>query len=95
MKDIIEYLKAHPVEREIILLELLKDDTISIAKLVELKETSMRIALSRNKEEIANGYALILRYREGLNKKTINEDADRFLSESSYTGLGKYELKKK
>lgn len=95
MEDIIEYLKTHPFEREIILLELLKDDTISIAKLVELKETSMRTVLSRNKEEIANGYALILRYREGLNKKTINEDADRFLSESSYTGLGKYEPREK
>lgn len=92
MTEVINYLKSHPMERDIILLELLKDDTISIARLVELKESAMRETITKSREELANGYALLLRYREGINKKTINDDADKFLSGSSYTGLGKYEV---
>lgn len=86
-KEIIKFLKENPLDRYEILLTLLEDDTISIAELVKYKEDSLKKILEVKKEDLANACALVLRYRNKINIKTVNADAEEFLNNCSYTGL--------
>lgn len=66
---------------------LLEDDVMTIADLVKLKEDAMRNVIKTKTEELAQSCALILRYKENINPRNLNNDADNFLKNCSYTGL--------
>ena len=89
-KDIVKFLKENPLDRYIILVTLLEDDTISIAELVKYKEDSLKKIAGVKTEELANACALILRYKEKINTNTVEADAQNFLDNCSYTGFAGY-----
>ena len=93
-KEIVNFLKENPLDRYVILMTLLEDDTISIAELIKHKEESLKRTASEKTEELANACALIIRYKDKINTKTVNEDAQEFLDNCSYTGLAGYGKKK-
>ena len=88
--EIINFLKNNPLDRYIILAALLEDDTISIAELVKHKEDSLRKTAGEKTEELAYACALIMRYKDKINIKTVNGDTQKFLKNCSYTGLAGY-----
>ena len=88
--EIINFLKNNPLDRYIILAALLEDDTISIAELVKHKEDSLRKTAGEKTEELAYACALIMRYKDKINIKTVNGDAQKFLENCSYTGVAGY-----
>lgn len=92
--EIINFLKENPLNRFIILTTLLEDNTISIAELVKYKEDSLKKVAGEKTEELANACALIIRYKEKINTKTVNCDAQKFLDNCSYTGIAGYGRKK-
>lgn len=47
----------------------------------------MRNVMKTKTEELSKSCALILRYKEKINPKNLNNDADNFLKNCSYTGL--------
>lgn len=85
--EIFEYMKANPKEARFIILMLLEDDVVTIADLVKLKEDAMRNVIKTKTEELAQSCALILRYKENINPRNLNNDADDFLKNCSFTGL--------
>ena len=84
---IFEWMKVNPKEARFIILMLLEDDVVTIADLVKLKEDAMRNVIKTKTEELAQSCALILRYKENINPRNLNNDADNFLKNCSYTGL--------
>ena len=88
--DAIKFLKENPLDRHIILETLLEDDTISIAELVKQKEESLKKVAGEKTEELANACGLIVRYKDKINAKTVNSDAQEFLDNCSYTGIAGY-----
>lgn len=80
-------MKANPEEARFIILMLLEDDVMTIADLVRLKEEAMRNVIKTKREELAQSCAFILRYKEKINPRNLNNDADNFLKNCSYTGL--------
>lgn len=89
-KEIIKFLKEHPLDRYIILATLLEDDTISIAELVKQKEDSLKKVAGEKTEELADACALVIRYKDKINTYTVDTDAQNFLDNCSYTGLAGY-----
>ena len=89
-KEIVKYLRENPLDRYIILATLLEDDTISIAELVKHKEDSLKKIAGEKTEELANACALVIRYKDKINTKTVNADAQNFLDNCSYTGFAGY-----
>lgn len=89
-QGIMKFLKENPTDRYAILTALLEDDTISIAELVKHKEDSLRKTAGEKTEELAYACALIMRYKDKINIKTVNGDAQKFLEKCSYTGLAGY-----
>lgn len=89
-EEIIKYLKEKPLNRFIILSTLLEDDTISIAELVKQKEDSLKKTAGEKTEELANACALVVRYKDKINTKTVKADAQKFLDNCSYTGIAGY-----
>lgn len=89
-KEIVKFLKENPLDRYIILATLLEDDTISIAELVKHKEDSLKKIAGEKTEELANACALVIRYKDKINTKTVNADAQNFLGNCSYTGFAGY-----
>ena len=90
IKEIVKFLKENPLDRYIILATLLEDDTISIAELVKHKEESLKKTVGEKSEELANACALVVRYKDKINTKTVNADAQNFLENCSYTGFAGY-----
>lgn len=90
---IFEWMKANPKEARFIILALLEEDVITIADLVKLKEDAMRNIVNTKTEELALSCALILRYKEKINPRNLNNDADNFLKNCSYTGLNLDKIK--
>lgn len=88
--NVIKFLKGNPLDRHIILATLLEDDTISIAELVKQKEESLKKVAGNKTEELANACGLIVRYKDKINAKTVNSDAQKFLDNCSYTGIAGY-----
>lgn len=88
--EIINFLKNNPLDRYIILAALLEDDTISIADLVKQKEESLKKVAGEKTEELANACALVVRYKDKINTKTVETDAQKFLDNCSYTGIAGY-----
>lgn len=88
--EIINFLKNNPLDRYIILAALLEDDTISIADLVKQKEESLKKVAGEKTEELANACALVVRYKDKINTKTVNNDAQEFLDNCSYIGIAGY-----
>lgn len=88
--DIIKFLKENPLDRHIILATLLEDGTISIAELVKQKEVSLKKVAGEKTEELANACGLIVRYKDKINTKTVNGDAQEFLDNCSHTGIAGY-----
>lgn len=84
---VLDWMKANPEEARFIILMLLEDDVVTIADLVKLKEDAMRNVIKTKTEELAQSCALILRYKENINPRNLNNDADDFLKNCSYTGL--------
>lgn len=84
---IFEWMKANPEEARFIILMLLEEDVMTIADLVKLKEDAMRNVMKTKTEELAQSCALILRYKEKINPRNLNNDADNVLKNCSYTGL--------
>ena len=84
---IFEWMKANPKEARFIILMLLEDNVVTIADLVKLKEDAMRNIIKTKTEELAQSCALLLRYKENINPRNLNNDADNFLKNCSYTGL--------
>lgn len=84
---VLDWMKANPEEARFIILMLLEDDVMTITDLVELKEKAMRNVIKTKTEELTQSYALILRYKEKINPRNLNNDADSFLKNCSYTGL--------
>ena len=84
---IFEWMKSNPKEARFIILMLLENDVVTIADLVKLKEDAMRNVIKTKTEELAQSCALILRYKENINPRNLNNDADNFLKNCSYTGL--------
>nr|DAL05014.1 MAG TPA: hypothetical protein [Crassvirales sp.] len=89
-KEIIKFLKESPLDRYVILMTLLEDDTISIAELVKHKEDSLKKTAREKTEELANACALIIRYKDKINTNTLKADAQEFLDNCSYTGIAGY-----
>ena len=90
---VLDWMKANPEEARFIILMLLEDDVMTIADLVKLKEDAMRNVMKTKTEELSKSCALILRYKEKINPKNLNNDADNFLKNCSYTGLNLNEKK--
>ena len=88
--DVIKFLKENPIDRFAVLATLLEDDTISIAELVKQKEVSLKKVAGEKTEELANACGLIVRYKDKINTKTVNGDAQEFLDNCSYTGIAGY-----
>lgn len=88
--DVINFLKENPLDRRIILATLLEDDRISITELVKQKEESLKKVAGEKTEELANACALVVRYKDKINTKTVNNDAQEFLDNCSYTGIAGY-----
>ena len=90
---VLDWMKANPEEARFIILMLLEEDELTIADLVKLKEDAMRNVMNTKTEDLAQSCALILRYKENINPKNIDNDADNFLKNCSFTGfnLGKKE----
>lgn len=84
---VLDWMKANPEEARFIILMLLEEDVMTIADLVKLKEDAMRNVIKTKTEELAQSCALILRYKENINPRNLNNDADNFLKNCSYTGL--------
>lgn len=84
---VLDWMKANPEEARFIILMLLEEDVMTIADLVKLKEDAMRNIMKTKTEELAQSCALILRYKEKINPRNLNNDADNFLKNCSYTGL--------
>ena len=84
---VFEWMKANPKEARFIILMLLEDDVVTIADLVKLKEDAMRNVIKTKTEELAQSCALILRYKENINPRNLNNDADNFLKNCSFTGF--------
>ena len=84
---IFEWMKANPKEARFIILMLLEDDVVTIADLVKLKEEAIRNSMKTKTEELSRACALILRYKEKINPYNLDNDADNFLKNCSYTGL--------
>lgn len=84
---VLDWMKANPEEARFIILMLLEEDVMTIADLVKLKEDAMRNVMKTKTEELAQSCALILRYKEKINPRNLNNDADNFLKNCSYTGL--------
>jgi hypothetical protein len=84
---VLDWMKANPEEARFIILMLLEDDVMTIADLVKLKEDAMRNTMKTKTEELSKSCALILRYKENINPKNLDADADNFLKNCSYTGL--------
>lgn len=84
---VLDWMKANPEEARFIILMLLEDDVMTITDLVELKEKAMRNVIKTKTEELTQSCALILRYKEKINPRNLNNDADSFLKNCSYTGL--------
>lgn len=84
---IFEWMKANPKEARFIILMLLEEDLITIADLVKLKEDAMRNTMKTKTEELSQACALILRYKENINPNNLNNDADNFLKNCSFTGF--------
>lgn len=89
-QGIIKFLKENPMDRYVILAVLLEDDTISIAELVKHKENSLKKALGNKTEELSNACALVIRYKERINTNTVDNDAQNFLDNCSFTGFTGY-----
>lgn len=85
--EVLEWLKANPEKAKLIILKLLEEDAITIADLVRLKEEAMRNVMKTKTEELAQSCALILRYKENINPNNLNNDADNFLKNCSFTGF--------
>ena len=92
-KEIIKFLKEHPLDRYIILATLLEDDTISIAELVKHKEDSLKKVAGEKTEELADACALIIRYKDKINTNTVEADAQNFLESCSCTAFTGYGTK--
>ena len=92
-KEIIKFLKEHPLDRYIILATLLEDDTISIAELVKQKEDSLKKVAGEKTEELANACALVIRYKDKINTYTVDTDAQNFLENCSCTAFTGYGTK--
>ena len=90
---VFEWMKANPKEARFIILMLLEEDVLTIADLVKLKEDAMRNVMNTKTEELSQACALILRYKENINPENLDNDADNFLKNCSFTGfnLGKKE----
>lgn len=88
--EIINFLKNNPLDRYIILATLLEDDTISITDLVKQKEESLKKVAEEKAEELVNACALVVRYKDKINTKTVNNDAQEFLDNCSYSGIAGY-----
>lgn len=73
--EITQYLSEHEKERRIILTTLLSSDKITIAELVDTKEKALRGRLEQNKEDLSNASAIIVRFLEKINPKTLKDDA--------------------
>jgi hypothetical protein len=89
-QGIIKFLKENPMDRYVILAALLEDDTISIAELVKHKENSLKEVLGNKTEELSNACALVIRYKERINTNTVDNDAQNFLDNCSFTGFAGY-----
>lgn len=85
--DILNWLKMNPESAKFIILALLQGDSITIADLVRLKEEAMRNIIDTKTEELSQSCALILRYKENINPKNLDADADSFLKNCSFTGF--------
>lgn len=84
---VLDWMKANPEEARFIILMLLEDDVMTIADLVKLKEDAMRNVMKTKTEELSQSCALILRYKENINPNNLDNDADNFLKNCSYTGF--------
>lgn len=84
---VLEWMKANPEEARFIILMLLEEDVMTIADLVKLKEDAMRNVMKTKTEELAQSCALILRYKENINPNNLDNDADNFLKNCSFTGF--------
>lgn len=84
---VLDWMKANPEEARFIILMLLEEDVMTIADLVKLKEDAMRNVMKTKTEELAQSCALILRYKENINPRNLNNDADNFLKNCSFTGF--------
>lgn len=85
--DILNWLKMNPESAKFIILALLQGDSITIADLVRLKEEAMRNVMNTKTEELAQSCALILRYKENINPENLDNDANNFLKNCSFTGF--------
>lgn len=83
-QEIINALKSNVDLRNYVLLELLRDDTISIAELVKYKETAMKETLNKNKEDLSNASALLVRYFDKINTSTLEKEARSFVNEQGF-----------
>ncbi len=77
----------NPESAKFIILALLQGDSITIADLVRLKEEAMRNVMNTKTEELAQSCALILRYKENINPENLDNDANNFLKNCSFTGF--------
>lgn len=84
---IFEWMKANPKEARFIIIALLEEDVITIADLVKLKEDAMRNVMKTKTEELTQSCALILRYKENINPNNLDNDANNFLKNCSFTGF--------
>lgn len=91
--DILNWLKMNPESAKFIIFALLQGDSITIADLVKLKEDAMRNIIKTKTEELSQSCALILRYKENINPENLNNDADNFLKNCSFTGFNLDEKK--
>lgn len=89
-QGIMKFLKENPTDRYVIFTALLEDDTISIAELVKHKEDSLKEVLKSKTEELSNACALVIRYKERINTNTVDNDAQNFLDNCSFTGFTGY-----
>ena len=68
---------------------------VKFAELVKHKENSLKEVLGNKTEELSNACALVIRYKERINTNTVDNDAQNFLNNCSFTGFTGYGKKTK
>jgi len=70
--------------RSLVLRSLLMNNAITITELVNYKEEVMNEVLDKNKEDLSNASALLVRYVDKINTKTLKEEAEKFIKEQGF-----------
>jgi len=72
---------------ELTLRNILTTNTISIAELVKYKEDAMKEVMDKNKEDLSNASALLIRHNEKINTKNLKEETEKFIKKQGFFKL--------